>query len=148
MIVNSKGVNYKIEIEKFPFKDSVDQVYYIFKVVCDGETVGSIDFSASRALNFCKISMLSVDKEYRGKGVGRALMMAMEATAVEKSINYVYSFFTGNQHAKELYNKMGYRFREEGESTFIENRVLRRRYEQVIFEDEDYQKLDITKKEK
>jgi GNAT superfamily N-acetyltransferase len=56
---------------------------------------------------------LSVDASVRKHGVGRALMVAAEAFAVEHSAKYM-SLITGNEHSRKFYQRLGYTDEAEG----------------------------------
>lgn len=56
------------------------------------------------------INMLATYPEFRGKGIGRALMMHAEAVAASMNIDALsLQVFNENKHALEFYFRLGYR---------------------------------------
>ncbi|WP_445946965.1 GNAT family N-acetyltransferase [Shewanella sp.] len=58
--------------------------------------------------NYCIIELLWLSKETRGSGVGRQLMAAAEAFAIEKGFSYMRTETLSFQ-AKPFYEKLGYK---------------------------------------
>ena len=55
------------------------------------------------------IGSIAVDENYRGQGIGTALLQAVETQAKKKKIFVVeIDVYTFNQYAEKLYNKLGY----------------------------------------
>ncbi len=90
------------------------RTHVYLKAVREGRIVGSVRGSAGNGT--CHISRLMVHPAHQGKGIGKALMRAIEERFgdVER-----YELFTGHLSERNLalYRKLGYRaFREERQS--------------------------------
>lgn len=90
--------------------------YKIFNVPSDEEISSAPEFIRPLLLMDRKvpgtfyINMLATYPEYRGKGIGRALMSHAEAVAASKNINALsLQVFNENKHALEFYLRLGYR---------------------------------------
>ncbi|WP_224956776.1 GNAT family N-acetyltransferase [Geomonas subterranea] len=81
----------------------------VLKAVEDGRIVGSVNGRMSKGR--CLIGRLMVHPERQGRGVGAALMRAVETTFAEASC---YRLFTGERSESNirLYQKLGYRIFE------------------------------------
>ena len=56
------------------------------------------------------IGSIAVDENYRGQGVGTALLKAVETAVKKKKISALeIDVYTFNQDAEKLYNKLGYK---------------------------------------
>ncbi|MBU5637255.1 GNAT family N-acetyltransferase [Geomonas sp. Red69] len=78
----------------------------VLKAVEDGKIVGSVNGRMSKGR--CLIGRLMVHPERQGRGIGAALMQAVEAAFPEASC---YRLFTGERSDSNirLYQKLGYR---------------------------------------
>lgn len=79
----------------------------------DGRPVGLANcftgFSTFAARPLVNIHDLVVDEGHRGKGIGRALMQAVEVEAAQRgALKVTLEVLSGNERAKALYSALGY----------------------------------------
>jgi len=82
-----------------------------------GQVVGFLDARLTkpfdpmyRPATYCFIADVAVAEEHRGRGVGRALMEAVEKWAAESGAEFVLlEYHAGNERAAEFYAELGYR---------------------------------------
>jgi len=114
-----------MEINKVPFEeinptigdildaDQEEKVGYIpdesrklgFALVKDGKVVGGI--TGKMNFNRCHVSVLGIEKEYRGAGYGKLLMKKIEEEAIQLGAK-IMTISTQDFQARELYEKLGY----------------------------------------
>lgn len=98
------------------------------KAVGDGMIVGFVAGDVRRSERLAWIATIGVLPEYRGRGIGRALMQACEAQIPTPSIRLCVRF--SNQAAIHLYESMGYahvgrwgRYYQDGEDALVMEKV-------------------------
>jgi GNAT superfamily N-acetyltransferase len=82
-----------------------------------GQVVGFLDARLTkpfdpmyRPATYCFIADVAVAEAQRGKGVGRALLKAVEQWAAEQGAEFVLlEYHAGNERAVRLYEELGYR---------------------------------------
>ncbi|MDC0935487.1 GNAT family N-acetyltransferase [Pirellulales bacterium] len=93
-----------------------------------GVAVCFLGFSTFAARPLLNIHDLAVLPEYRGKGIGTALLEAAEAAARERGCcKLTLEVFDDNKRARALYESIGYRDYELGESSgarFLSKTIL------------------------
>jgi len=81
------------------------------KAVEDNEMVGFVAGDPRPLENFSWIATIGVLPEYRGKGIGRALLEACEAQLTTENIRL--SVRASNEEAIRMYGKAGYGFMDQ-----------------------------------
>jgi ribosomal protein S18 acetylase RimI-like enzyme len=85
--------------------------HWIFVAEVDGRRVGRLWF-AERVMDGLAQAFLYdiwIDEAERGRGYGRAAMLAFEHEAARRGLNHVaLNVFGGNERARKLYRSMGY----------------------------------------
>lgn len=79
---------------------------FIFKASDDSKIIGRIDGKIEAGVVF--IDSLIVDKNQRGKGVGKKLVAAVEMFGKEHKAHKVYLFTMEEWQASKFYKKLGY----------------------------------------
>jgi GNAT superfamily N-acetyltransferase len=82
-----------------------------------GQVVGFLDARLTKPIDpmyrpatYCFIADVAVAEEHRGRGVGGALMEAVEKWAAESGAEFVLlEYHAGNERAAEFYAELGYR---------------------------------------
>lgn len=67
------------------------------------------------------MNMLVIDKEYRGKGIGKELVAFWEKEMKDDGYNTVMTSTLSNENAQHFYRKLGY---EDSGSLILENEAL------------------------
>ncbi len=87
----------------------------IFSAETEGGIIGYLAASVQLAENFrnikyvCELGSLWIDEEYRGKGIGKALVKEFEKWCREKNARKLsVSASAGNERAIEFYRKEGF----------------------------------------
>ena len=119
-LLNMYGLGYDYPVEKTKKRlayiiSRPDTKFLVAEV--DGSVVGyvhAVDYDCSYSESLKSITALVVDEEYRGKGVGRALLAAVEKWAVSSGsagVRLVTSMFRENAH--KFYEACDYSLRKE-----------------------------------
>ena len=80
---------------------------YIFKAAKNGKIIGYIDGKFESGVVY--IDTLIVDKNFRKKGVGKALIERVEKYAREMKSHKIYFFTMESWEASKFYKRLGYR---------------------------------------
>ena len=68
------------------------------------------------------IGSIAVDENYRGKGIGTALLKAAETATKKKKISVIeINVYTFNSNAEKLYDKLGYKDIKHYKKKILEN---------------------------
>ena len=93
-------------------KDGVDtKNHYVYNVVAivSGETVGILWVNVRPEDNRAFIFDIEIDKQYQGKGYGKATLAELEVLMKEMKVNQIgLNVFADNTTAFKLYEKSGY----------------------------------------
>lgn len=95
----------KIFWEESGKKERQPQLVKIFAFGPDRTVIGGL-FGTTQ-FSWLKIDIMSVRSEYRGRGIGQALLAQAEAFAKERGCKYAYAD-TMEYQAPEFYRKAGY----------------------------------------
>ncbi|MNB83409.1 putative N-acetyltransferase YjcF [compost metagenome] len=110
------GLNIRKEVfvkeQKVPFEEEIDQYDCIgpdahHLLVMDGETAAATGRLTYYREGTAKMQRIAVLKEYRDKGYGRVLLLALEELARELGLET--SILDGQCQAEKFYTKLGYR---------------------------------------
>lgn len=99
--------------KRFSEKYSIDWFYWI---KLEGNLVGYVCY-ACRAMDL-HVSLLIVDEQFQGKGIGKKVMEAVGDLAKGKKLKVTLSSFKINQNAVSFYEKLGIKIVHQDEHFF------------------------------
>ncbi len=98
-------------------KDEDESISSHFIAIADNKIIGTARYHKINE-KVGRVRYLAVAEEYRGRGVARSIMEAIDLTACNQNLKYL--ILSARHTAAEFFKKMGYKIMGEGKTLFGE----------------------------
>merc|ERR1712150_128051 len=88
--------------------NNFDKSYADCRTLCGLGCMSMLECGNSVGTRDCYVDHICVDSKFRGKGIGKVLMIASENEARKRGCNNMYLYVTTDNRARSLYEREGY----------------------------------------